>query len=245
MRGAGFEGRVTLIGSESYPPYERPPLSKELLAGAIPHEKTFLRPTAYYAEAEIDLKLGSTVAAIDRAAQRLELEAGGSVPYDTLLLTTGARARPLTLPGGKGPRVFYLRDIDDSLMLRERLQTGVRFAVIGAGFIGLEVAATARKRGAKVVVLELAPQPLARVAAPELGEFVGALHRRKGVDLRTGVKVTSIEDMGDRLRISIEGGEPVFADCAAIGIGAQPNTELAEAAGVETRDGIVVDAFGR
>lgn len=245
LRSAGYKGRVTLIGSETYPPYERPPLSKELLAGAIPLEKTFLRPAEYYAEADIELKLGSTVAAIDRAAQRLELEAGGSIPYDTLLLTTGARARPLALPGGKGPRVFYLRDIDDSLALRERLKEGVRLAVIGAGFIGLEVAATARKRGAEVVVLEVAAQPLARVAAPELGEFVGALHRLKGVDLRTGVKVTSIEDMGDRLRLAIEGADPIFADYAAIGIGAQPNTELAAKAGVETRDGVVVDAFGR
>ena len=245
LRGAGYKGHVTLVGSEAYPPYERPPLSKELLAGAISHEKTFLRPASYYPEAEIDLRLGCTVAAIDRAAQRLELEAGETIPYDRLLLTTGARARLLTLPGGKGPRVFYLRDIDDALALRERLHEGVTLAVIGAGFIGLEVAATARKRGAQVIVLELAPQPLGRVAAPEIGAFLGTLHRQKGVELRTGVKVTSIEDMGDRLRISIDGAEPVFADYAAIGIGAQPNTEMAAAAGIETKDGIVVDAFGR
>jgi len=245
LRSAAHKGRVTLIGSEAYPPYERPPLSKELLAGAIPHEKTFLRPASYYDETDIDLKLGATVAAIDRAAQRLALDAGGTIPYDALLLTTGARARRLALPGGEGPRVFYLRDIDDALALRERLQEGTRLAVIGAGFIGLEVAATARKRGAAVTVLELAPHPLARVAAPEIGEFLAALHRRKGVDVRTGVKVTAIEDLGDTLRIAVEGSEPILADYVAIGIGAQPNTELAEAAGIETRDGILVDEFGR
>lgn len=245
LRSAGYKGRVTLIGSEAYPPYERPPLSKDLLAGAIPHEKTFLRPASYYDETDVDLKLGATVAMIDRTAQRLALEGGGTIPYDALLLTTGARARRLALPGGGGPRVFYLRDIDDALALRERLQEGTRLAVIGAGFIGLEVAATARKRGGVVTVLELAPHPLARVAAPEIGEFLATLHRHKGVELRTGVKVTAIEDMGDTLRIAVAGSEPVLADYVAIGIGAQPNTELAEAAGIETRDGILVDEFGR
>jgi NADPH-dependent 2,4-dienoyl-CoA reductase/sulfur reductase-like enzyme len=141
--------------------------------------------------------------------------------------------------------VFYLRDIDDALALRERLQEGVHLAVIGAGFIGLEVAATARKRGAAVTVLELAPQPLARVAAPEIGAYLAELHRRKGVDLRTGVKVTAIEDTGSGLRILVEGSEPILADYAAIGIGAQPNVELAQAAGIEVRDGILVDAHGR
>jgi NADPH-dependent 2,4-dienoyl-CoA reductase/sulfur reductase-like enzyme len=244
-RAAGHKGPITLVGSESYPPYERPPLSKELLAGAIPHEKTFLRPEAFYAEAGIALRLRTTVAAIDRKAQRLEFESGETLPYDALLLTTGARARRLPLPGGEGERVFYLRDIDDTLALRERLQEGTRLAVIGAGFIGLEVAATAKKRGVAVTVLEMAPQPLARVAAPEIGAFLAALHRAKGVDLFTGVKVTAIEDTGAGLRILIDGGEAILADYAAIGIGAQPNVELAQAAGVEVRDGILVDAHGR
>lgn len=245
LRTAGHKGRITLIGSERYPPYERPPLSKELLAGAIPQEKTYLRPETYYAETDIDLKLGATAAAIDRKGQRIELEDGATVPYDALLITTGARARRLPLPGGDGQRVYYLRDIDDALALRERLQEGTRLAVIGAGFIGLEVAATARKRGAAVTVLELAPHPLARVAAPEIGTFLADLHRRKGVDLRTEIKVTAIEDIGSGLRISADGAEPILVDYVAIGIGAQPNTELAQAAGIEVRDGILVDAFGR
>jgi 3-phenylpropionate/trans-cinnamate dioxygenase ferredoxin reductase component len=245
LRAAGHTGRVTLVGTEKHPPYERPPLSKELLAGAIEHAKTYINPEAFYTEKDIALRLGTTVGAIDRKNQRIELGNGETLPYDALLLTTGARARKLPLPGGDGQRVFYLRDIDDSLALRGKLTEGVRIAVIGAGFIGLEVAAIARKRGAQVTVLELAPQPLARVAAPELGAYLATLHRAKGVDLRTGVKVTAIEDTGNELRIIIDGSEPVIADYAAIGIGAQPNVELAQAAGIETRDGIIVDQFGR
>ena len=245
LRAAGHTGRITLVGTEKHPPYERPPLSKELLAGAIEHAKTYLNPEAFYTEKDIALRLGTTVGAIDRKGQRIELGDGDTIPYDALLLTTGARARKLPLPGGDGSRVFYLRDIDDSLALRGKLTEGTRLAVIGAGFIGLEVAATARKRGAQVTVLELAPQPLARVAAPELGEYLATLHRAKGVDLRTGVKVTAIEDTGNELRIVLDGAPPVIADYAAIGIGAQPNVELAHAAGIETRDGIIVDQFGR
>jgi 3-phenylpropionate/trans-cinnamate dioxygenase ferredoxin reductase component len=245
LRAAGHTGRVTLVGTEKHPPYERPPLSKELLAGAIEHAKTYINPEAFYTEKDIALRLGTTVGAIDRKNQRIELGNGETLAYDALLLTTGARARKLPLPGGDGQRVFYLRDIDDSLALRGKLTEGVRIAVIGAGFIGLEVAAIARKRGAQVTVLELAPQPLARVAAPELGAYLATLHRAKGVDLRTGVKVTAIEDTGNELRILIDGAPSVSADYAAIGIGAQPNTELAQEAGIETRDGVIVDQFGR
>jgi 3-phenylpropionate/trans-cinnamate dioxygenase ferredoxin reductase component len=245
LRAAGHPGRITLVGSEKHPPYERPPLSKELLAGAIEHVKTYLNPETFYTEKDIALRLGTTVGAIDRKAQRLQLAEGGTIPYDALLLTTGARARRLPLPGADGQRFFYLRDIDDCLALRERLVEGVRLAVIGAGFIGLEVAATARKRGAQVTVLELAPHPLARVAAAEIGDYLAALHRARGVDLQTGVKVTAIEDTGNELRILIDGAPSVSADYAAIGIGAQPNTELAQEAGIETRDGVIVDQFGR
>ncbi len=245
LRQAGHKGRVTLLGAENHPPYERPPLSKELLAGAIAHEKTYLHPEEWYAEQGIDLKLGANAVGIDRKARRVALEAGGDISYDALLLTTGARARRLPLPGGNGKRVFYLRDIADTLALREKLTEGVRLAIIGAGFIGLEIAATARKRGVAVTVIELAPTPLARVAAPEIGEFLATLHRGKGVDLRTGLKVTAIEDTGSEVRVLVEGGEPVVADYVAIGIGAQPNVEIAQAAGIEVRDGILVDEFGR
>ena len=245
LRAAGHKGPVTLLGAERHPPYERPPLSKELLAGAVPVEKTYIRPPAWYGEQEIDLRLGSEAVAIDRAAERVRLKDGTDVPYDALMVTTGARPRLLRIPGGEGPRVFYLRDIDDSLRLRERLVAGVRLAVIGAGFIGLEVAATARKRGASVTVLELAPHVLARVCPPEIGEYVAELHRRNGVEIRTGVGVAAIEDKGSELAILTADGERIAADYAAIGIGAQPNTEIAAAAGLAVDDGIKVDEFGR
>lgn len=245
LRAAGAKGPITLLGAERHPPYERPPLSKELLAGAVPVEKTYIRPPAWYGEQEIDLRLGSEAVAIDRAAQRVRLKDGTDVPYDALMVTTGARPRLLRIPGGEGPRVFYLRDIDDSLKLRERLVAGARLAVIGAGFIGLEVAATARKRGASVTVLELAPHVLARVCPPEIADYVADLHRKNGVEIRTGVGVTAIEDKGSELAILTADGERIAADYAAIGIGAQPNTEIAAAAGLAVEDGIKVDEFGR
>ncbi|HUK59792.1 MAG TPA: FAD-dependent oxidoreductase [Stellaceae bacterium] len=245
LRATGHKGRVTLLGAERHPPYERPPLSKELLAGQVAVEKTFIRPPAWYGEQEIDLRLGNEAVAIDRAAQRVRMKDGTDVPYDALMVTTGARPRVLRLPGGEGPRILYLRDIDDSLRLRELLVPGVRFAVIGAGFIGLEVAATAKKRGASVVVLELAPHVLARVCPPEIGDYVADLHRRNGVEIRTGVGVTALEDKGGEVEIVTSDGERIAADYVAVGIGAQPNTEIAAAAGLAVEDGIKVDEFGR
>ncbi|MDE2228796.1 MAG: FAD-dependent oxidoreductase [Alphaproteobacteria bacterium] len=245
LRQTGFTGAITLIGGEAHPPYERPPLSKELLAGAIPVEKTYLRPLAFYTENGIAFRPGETAVAIDRAAQRVELANGDTVPYDALLLTLGARARRLALPGADHPRVLYLRDIVDSLALREHLNTGARIAVIGAGFIGLEAAAVARKHGAAVTVLEVQREPLQRVCAPEIGRFMATLHRRNGVNLRTGVAVVAIEEKGGALEIRTADGETVAADIVLAGIGAQPNVELAHAAGLAVEDGIVTDEFGR
>jgi NADPH-dependent 2,4-dienoyl-CoA reductase/sulfur reductase-like enzyme len=220
-------------------------LSKELLDDAIPVDKTYLHPAGWYAEAGIELRLGVAATAIDRQAGTIALEGGGILPYDALLLTTGARPRRLRMPGGEGPHVYYLRDIDDALALRARLAPGRRLAVIGAGFIGLEVAAIARKRQCAVTVLELAAQPLGRVAAPELGAFFAGLHRRHGVEVRTGVAVMAIEDLGDELRLRTAEGEDVAADLVAVGIGAIPNAELAAAAGLAVDDGVVVDEWGR
>ena len=245
LRSAGHKGPITLVGTETHPPYERPPLSKELLAGAIAVEKTYLRPLSYYSENGIELRLGAEAVGIDRRAQTITLKDGQKLPYDALLFTTGARARRLPIPGGDGTRVLYLRDIDDSLKLREALQPGIRLAVIGAGFIGLEVAATAKKRGASVTVLELAPQVLARVAPPEIAAHVAALHAKNGVLVRTGVAVTDIEESGAGVVLKTKDGESIVADLVAIGVGAMPNSELAAAAGLSVQDGIVVDEFGR
>jgi 3-phenylpropionate/trans-cinnamate dioxygenase ferredoxin reductase component len=245
LRAAGYAGTVTLLGSEPHPPYERPPLSKELLAGTMPVEKTYLRPLSFYDEQKIDLRLEATAVEIDPAAQRVRLADDTTLPYDQLLLTTGARARRLLLPGGEGPRIHYLRDIADTLALRPRLVPGLRLAIIGAGFIGLEIAASARKYGAEVAVLEFAPYPLARVAPKEIGDHVASLHRNNGVTLKTGVAVMAIEDHGDTVLLRTDGGETITADLVAIGIGAVPNTEIAHAAGLKVEDGLVVNEFGR
>lgn len=245
FRQAGFAGAITLIGAEPHPPHERPPLSKELLAGTVAVEKTFLRPLAFYAENGIAFRPGETAVAIDRRAQRVELASGETVPYDALLLTVGARARRLSLPGADNPRVLYLRDIADSLALREHLNTPTRIAVIGAGFIGLEAAAAARKRGAAVTVLEVQREPLQRVCPPDIGRFMAELHRRNGVELRTGIAVTEIVETGGALEIRTADNDRLAVDLVLAGIGAQPNVELARAAGLAVDNGILTDQFGR
>jgi NADPH-dependent 2,4-dienoyl-CoA reductase/sulfur reductase-like enzyme len=245
LRGAGFTGMVTLVGSEDHPPYERPPLSKELLAGTGTAERTYIKPREFYAQANIALHLGTPAVEIERKAQRVRLADGTTLPYDSLLLTLGARVRRLTLPGGDGAGVYYLRDIADCLALRDMLVAGKRLLVIGAGFIGLEAAAVARGRGCAVTVLEAAATPLARVAPAPLGEFFAALHRRHGVALRTGVAVTGIESRGDESIVTLASGESLTADAVLVGVGALPNSELAVAADLAVEDGILVDEQGR
>jgi len=245
LRAAGFAGKVTLVGSETHPPYERPPLSKELLAGACELERTYLKPAAFYETVGIALRLGVPAQAIERAAQTLRLADRAALPYDSLLLTLGARARRLAMPGGADPHLYYLRDIGDCLKLRGVLGAGKRLVVIGAGFIGLEAAAVARGRGSAVTVLEAAATPLARVTPPALGEYFAALHRRRGVDLRTGATVTAIAAHGAEAVVTLASGETLSADAVLVGIGAVPNSELAAEADLAVDDGIVVDAQGR
>jgi NADPH-dependent 2,4-dienoyl-CoA reductase/sulfur reductase-like enzyme len=245
LRANGFAGKVTVVGSEAHPPYERPPLSKDLLAGNCEVERTYLKPLAFYGEAGIALQLGVPAVEIDRKTQRVHLADGTALPYDSLLLTLGARARRLPLPGGDGAGIYYLRDITDCLALRDVIATGKRLVVIGAGFIGLEAAAVARGRGCAVTVLEAAPTPLARVAPPPLGEFFAALHRRHGVVVRTGVAVTAIEPRGGESVVTLASGEHLTADAVLVGIGAVANSELAAAADLAVDDGVVVDAHGR
>jgi 3-phenylpropionate/trans-cinnamate dioxygenase ferredoxin reductase component len=245
LRAAGFSGKVTLLGSETHPPYERPPLSKDLLAGKIPAERAYLKPLAFYAEAGIDLRLGTTVLEIDRPAQRLRLADGATMPYDQLLLTTGARPRRLAIPGSDGAPVLYLRDIGDALALRQVIGPGKHLVVIGAGFVGLEAAAIARQLDCAVTIIELAATPLARVAAPEIGAFFAGLHRRNGVVLHTGASVTAIDGRNGQVAVALSTGDALVADAVLVGIGALPNTELARAAGLEVDDGVVVDQFGR
>lgn len=243
LRAAGFAGRVVLIGEEKYPPYERPPLSKELVVTDAGLEKARLHDPAWYEQNKVELRLGAPAEAIDRAGKRVKV-GGDWLAYDKLMLTTGARVRKLPIPGADLPGVFYLRDFDDTQAIRARLKPGVRAVVIGGGFIGLETAASATKRGASVTVLEVADRLMGRAVAPEIGAWFAELHRKKGVDVRLSVRIKAIEGAGKVERVALD-GETLAADIVVIGIGIVPNVELAAVAGLEVGNGIVVDAFGR
>ncbi len=245
MRQAGFQGRVVLLGAEADPPYERPPLSKELLIGDKGLEKARLHGDDYYREHDIELRLGAPASAIDPPGHTVTIEGGEALSYDKLLLTTGARVRELPIPGADLAGVHYLRDIADSRAIRAALAGGADVAIIGGGFIGLEVASSARARGCKVTVLEAADRLMARAVAPEIGTWFAELHRARGVDLRLGVGVEAIEGDGGAERVRLAGGEEIPAGLVVIGIGIVPNVELAEAAGLAVGNGIVVDEFGQ
>jgi NADPH-dependent 2,4-dienoyl-CoA reductase/sulfur reductase-like enzyme len=245
LRQAGFAGSVTLLGEEAFPPYERPPLSKELLAGKIPVEKTFLRPSGWYAENHIALELGAKVVQVDRAARRVTLEGGGTLDYDALVFATGADVRRLPAPGADHPNVRYVRTISDTLALRERLVAGHRLVVVGAGFIGLEVAATGRELGATVTVVEIAAQPMARVTPPELGRVYLDLHRARDVEVLTNTGVTALAPDGAALALTLSDGRTLVADTVVVGIGIAARSDVAAACGLAVENGIVVDEFGR
>ena len=245
LRHNGHTAPVIVLGDEPHPPYERPTLSKEFLKEADPRHIAWVRPAEWFEQAGVSLRGGCRVRRIDRAGHAVELDDGGSVSYGTLILATGTRPRALTLPGADHPRVGALRTIDDSRRLGQLLQPGAHIVVIGAGFIGMEVAATARQRGCGVTVLELADLPMARAVPPLLGRFYAGLHRGRGVDLRTGVRVIGIADHGGRAVVETDGGALAPADAVVVGIGVLPNIELAREAGLEVDNGIVVDEYGR
>ena len=245
MRAAGFEGRIVLIGEEPYEPYERPPLSKELLATDQGLEKARLHERAWYEGQEIELLTGNAAVKLDTGGREVELADGARVTYHRLLLTTGARVRKLPVPGADLPGVHYLRNFDDTLAIRAALKPGARLVVIGGGFIGLECAASARGRGCEVSVQEMADRLMGRAVAPEIGHHFEALHRGRGVDVRLGVKILRIEGAGKVERVILEGADPLAADLVVVGIGILPNAELASDAGIAADNGITVDAFGR
>lgn len=239
MRAAGMDGRVVLLGTEPHPPYERPPLSKAMLTDDPVPAPGWFFPPARYAERDIALLTGVAAVGIDLAAARVELSDGQRLPFDRLLLTTGGRARTLAVPGGE--RALTLRTLDDARRLRERLRPGTRLVCIGAGVIGLEVAAAAHARGCAVTVIEAAGAPLGRGFAPEMAAWVAALHRRAGIVLHFGASVATIEP--DAVRCT--DGLVVPADVVVAGIGMARNTELAVTAGLAVEDGIMVNEYGR
>jgi 3-phenylpropionate/trans-cinnamate dioxygenase ferredoxin reductase subunit len=241
LREQGYAGPVTLIGEETHFPYERPPLSKQALHGeAEPLPKTIAGAEACRAKS-IDCRTSVAATAIDRAAKTVALGDGGTLPYDKLLIATGAVPRRLNLPGTDGKRVATLRTFDDALRLRAMLQPGIRLAIVGGGFIGLELAASARRRGASVCVVEGLPRILSRAVPEEHAEIIAERHRTEGVVIRCGSGLEAIRETPDGLEITLTEGETIAADYLVIGIGAVPATVLAESAGLAIDNGIAAD----
>jgi NADPH-dependent 2,4-dienoyl-CoA reductase/sulfur reductase-like enzyme len=242
LREEDFQGRIVLIGEEIERPYERPPLSKEFLLGKQPRDKAHVHPSDWYDKHEIELRLGTTAARIDRKEHQVWPVSGEPVRYDRLLLATGSSPRPLDVPGSKLQGIHYLRSMGDSAKLREAISPGGRRVVIaGAGWIGLETAAAARTYGNDVTVIEPEPTPLSKAIGPEVGAIYAELHRKHGVDLRLDQGVAGFWGAGQVSAVVTSGGAEVPADVVIVGIGAKPNTALAEEAGLEVDDGVVVD----
>jgi 3-phenylpropionate/trans-cinnamate dioxygenase ferredoxin reductase component len=242
LRAEGFDGRIVLIGDERHPPHERPPLSKKVLAGEAAPEATHLfKPDALDALG-IEWRLGERVAGIDRPARQVVLGRGERIGYDKLILCTGGRARTLPLPGSDLPGVFTLRTIDDSLAIGRALQPGKRVAVVGGGWIGLEVAATARGRGAEVTVIEALPRLCERTVPSEVSRHLLELHRKHGVEVLFGASVTSFSRRPDgAMALTVAGGRELVADVTVIGVGLVANDELAREAGLACENGVLVD----
>ncbi|MFL6164590.1 MAG: NAD(P)/FAD-dependent oxidoreductase [Jatrophihabitantaceae bacterium] len=243
LRAQGYEGQLTLLGRERHRPYERPPLSKAYLARSQPLEKAFVHPADWYAEHEVDLRTGVTVTGIDRTAHRLQLSDGSQLGYRKLLLATGASPRTLPLAGLDAPNVHTLRTVEDSDTLAESFAGMGRLLVIGAGWIGLEVAAVARQAGVEVSIVEAAELPLLRVLGPELATVFADLHREQGVDLRFGAQLTEIVTSGGRATgLRLADGTVLEGDAVLLSVGVAPNVQLAAEAGLAVDNGVLVDA---
>jgi 3-phenylpropionate/trans-cinnamate dioxygenase ferredoxin reductase subunit len=242
LREKGFDGAITLVGSEAHLPYERPPLSKDaLVAGEGPK---LVATAERYDGARIDVLTGRTVLEIDRAGKRVLFDDGAALPYDKLLLATGAR--PRALPGTRhGGRITALRSHDDAGHIRAHLVDGSHVAILGGGFIGLELAASARKLGATVTLVEGLPRVLTRGVPAEIAGIIANRHAAEGVEILCGAKVAGVEELPGEVRITLESGRIVSANLLVVGIGALPNTELAEAAGLVVENGIAVDGLLR
>jgi 3-phenylpropionate/trans-cinnamate dioxygenase ferredoxin reductase subunit len=246
LRQNGYEGAITLIGEEPHAPYQRPPLSKGWLKGEVGGDGLLLRPRDWYAEANIDLRTSTRVVHIDRAAKTATLSTDEVLPYDTLILATGARARKLVLPGSDLDGFLELRTIEDAEAIKAWFKPGFRLAIIGGGYVGLEVAASARKLGAEVDVLEREERLLARVAGPVLSTFFREVHEEQGVKFHFGVAVEGFEGLDGQVSGIRLTGQPVLhCDAVLVGIGAIPNDDLAKEAGLVCDNGVVVDAQAR
>lgn len=246
LRNEGWEGRILLLGEEAHLPYHRPPLSKAYLAGSVEKSSLSIRPQMAYDKANVEFIGSVRVSRIDRANQRLELADGSQLAYDKLAIATGGRPRPLSVPNAavaeRCANLHYLRTLDDVEQIRAQLAPGKRLAIVGGGYIGLEVAASAIAQGLQVTVLEALPRVLQRVTAAELSAYYERKHREAGVDIRTGVQVADLEVTSDTVTaVLCADGSRLAADLVVVGIGLLANTELAAEAGLQVDNGILVD----
>jgi NADPH-dependent 2,4-dienoyl-CoA reductase/sulfur reductase-like enzyme len=239
LRHEGYDGTLVMLGDERHLPYDRPPLSKELLAGEWEPEQIALRKQPYD-DLDLDLRLGRRATGLDVAASEVAIDGGEQLEFDGLVIATGAR--PRTLPGTPPlDGIFVLRTLDDCLAIRARLEQRPRVVVIGAGFIGSEVAATCRRRGLDVTVLEMLPVPMARAVGPVIGDVCGQLHRDHGVDLRCGVTVAGFEGRERVERVVLADGSAIEADLVVVGVGVVPATDWLEGSALTLDNGVVCD----
>ncbi|HUR51551.1 MAG TPA: FAD-dependent oxidoreductase [Mycobacteriales bacterium] len=239
-REAGYDGRLVLVGQEEEAPYERPPLSKEVLRGEKPAESARVHAEGFYRDHEVELRTGAAATALDLSSRTVQV-GGELLPFESLVLATGARPRELKVPGAELSGVHYFRTAQDAQRLGEAIRGGGRVAVIGAGWIGSEVAASARQLGAEVVMVDPLPTPLHAVLGPAIGGAFGRLHRDHGVQLRTGVGVSALQGSGAVEGIVLADGTVEAADVVVVGVGVVPEVGLAEEAGLAVDNGVVVD----
>lgn len=245
LRQGGFDGKLVLVGDEPYPPYQRPPLSKKFLAGEIDVSRLLLRQEKFYSDHDVDLLLGRRVEAVDRDRHSVRLGTGESLQYDRLVLATGSHARKVELPGSGLAGVHYLRTIEDVDRIRDHFRAGARLVIVGAGYIGLEVAAVAVGHGLDVTVLELADMVMARVEAPPVSAFMEQVHHAAGVRILCNTGISAFNGHNKLTGIVTSTGDELPADLAIVGVGVLPTTDLAEAAGLPCANGIVVDEYCR
>jgi 3-phenylpropionate/trans-cinnamate dioxygenase ferredoxin reductase subunit len=241
LRQKKFDGPITLIGEESWFPYQRPPLSKKFLAGELAEERLYFKPKSFYETADVDVRLGCRVTSVDRSKQTVTMANGDLVGYEHLVLATGSRPRLLETPGSDLAGIHYLRGIDDVNSIRDDMASGKRIAIVGAGYIGLEVAAVAAQRGLDVTVIEMEERVMSRVVSPELSIFYQDVHRSHGVELLLSTGVNGFSGNGQVDGVLLDNGETVPVDIVVIGIGIVPNVELAADCGLDVSNGIVVD----
>lgn len=244
LRQSGYEHSIHLVGDEPHPPYRRPPLSKEYLAGDISRDQLLVKPAEAYAKLDIDLHVGCRVESIDRQQQFVKLADGRSLPYDKLVLATGGTPRALPLTGSQAENLYYIRNIEDIDRLKRAWSAGARLAIIGGGYIGLETASVAVEQGLKVTVVEQAGRLLERVAAPEMSEYYERLHQGRGVQVLTNTQVLALEGEGRITTLTTSAGT-LEVDLVVVGIGLIPNISLAKEAGLQVDDAICTDTLAR